>query len=197
MRELLTAISILIFTGCASSTKMPGMVAEKCGANSPVTMTDMESFGFLPNKGKVVVMRVLATWCPYCKDDLTRIGRKFKSGEWKPQDVQLYLMTYKNRRENHKSYLEFIRNTFPKFDIPLDAAQIVYVDKDFNQLVKTKNVAGKSIFEGWQGVPFALVFGKDGRLAFRGHFTQGPPTQDAHYATISRLAKESCPTAKP
>jgi hypothetical protein len=196
MRKLLMIISTFIFAGCASSTKMPGIVAEKCGATSPVMMSDMESFGFLPVKDKVIVMRVFATWCPYCKDDFTRIGQKFKSGEWNSQNVQLYLMTYKNRRENHKSYLEFIRNTFPKFDIPIDAAQIVYVNKDFTQLVKTKNIAGKLIFEGWQGLPFALVFGKDGRLVFRGHFTQGPPTQDAHYAMISRLTKETCEASR-
>lgn len=197
MRKLLTVVSIFIFTGCASPTKTPGMVAEKCGLSSPVTMNDMESFGFLPAKGKIVVMRVFATWCPYCKDDLIRIGQKFKSGEWRSQDVQLYLMSYKNRRETQKSYLAFIREAFPKFNIPLDAAQIVYVDKNYNQLIKAKNIGGKSIFEGWKGLPFALVFGKDGRLVFRGHFTQGPPTQDAHYAMISRLTKESCPAAKP
>ena len=195
MRKILISISLFIFAGCAS-TKMPGLVAEKCGAESPVTANDMESFGFLPVKNKVVVMRVFATWCPYCKDDLAHIGQKFKSGEWKPQDVQLYLMSYKSRRENHRTYLEFIRNTFPKFDIPIDAAQIVYVDKDFNELVKAKNIAGKPIFEGWQGVPFGLVFGKDGRLAFRGHFTQGPPAQDAHYAMITKFTKETCGPAR-
>lgn len=137
-------------------------------------------------------MRVFATWCPYCKDDLTAIGDGFKKGTWKPDDVQIYLMTYKNRRENRETYTTFIRDTFPKFGIPSGAAQIVYVDKDFAELSKMKSQTGKLMFEGWQGVPFGLVFGKDGRLAYRGHFTQGPKIQDAHYEFISRLSKENC-----
>ena len=183
--------SALIFASCVSS-KIPGMLAEKCGADSPVRAHDMSSFGFLPAKNKIIVMRVFATWCPYCKDDLKQIGELFKKGEWKPEDVQIYLMSYRNKRENHKTYLEFIRSTFSSFNIPLDAAQIVYVDKDYNELIKMKNIAGKTIFDGWQGLPYALVFGKDGRLVFRGHFTQGPSVQDAHYAFISKLLRENC-----
>lgn len=137
-------------------------------------------------------MRVFATWCPYCKDDLAAIGKRFKSGEWKAENVQLYLMTYKNKRENAQTYTAFIRDTFPQYGIPESAAQIVFVDKDFNELSKVKSASGKTMFEGWQGVPFGLVFGKDGRLAFRGHFTQGPPSQDAHYNFISGLSKENC-----
>lgn len=191
LRILTIMLPVLISTSCVSS-KIPGVIAEKCGSNSPVMASDMETFGFLPAKNKVVVMRVFATWCPYCKDDLKQIGELFKKGEWKPEDVQIYLMSYKNKRENHKTYLEFIRSTFPAFNIPLDAAQIVFVDKDYNELIKTKNISGKTIFEGWQGVPYGLVFGKDGRLVFRGHFTQGPSTQDAHYSFISKLTKETC-----
>lgn len=188
---LITMSSALISASCVSS-KIPGMLAEKCGADSPVRANDMASFGFLPAKNKIIVMRVFATWCPYCKDDLKQIGELFQKGDWKPEDVQIYLMSYKNKRENHKTYLEFIRSTFPAFNIPLDAAQIVYVDKDYNELIKMKNIAGKTIFDGWQGLPYALVFGKDGRLVFRGHFTQGPAAQDAHYAFITKLLKESC-----
>lgn len=184
--------AVLALTMSCASTKISGMVAERCGANSPVMASDMETFGFLPAKNKVIVMRVFATWCPYCKDDLKQIGELFKRGEWKPEDIQIYLMSYKNKRENHNTYLEFIRGTFPSFNIPLDAAQIVYVDKDYSELVKTKNIAGKTIFEGWQGVPYGLVYGKDGRLVFRGHFTQGPSAQDAHYAFITKLSKETC-----
>lgn len=189
---VITILSTLAFTVSCASTKIAGVVAEKCGSDSPVRSSDMETFGFLPAKNKIIVMRVFATWCPYCKDDLKQIGELFKKGTWKPEDVQIYLMSYKNKRENHDTYLEFIRSTFASFNIPVDAAQIVYVDKDFNELSKTKNIAGKVIFEGWQGVPYGLVFGKDGRLVFRGHFTQGPATQDAHYAFISKLTKETC-----
>ncbi len=179
-----------VLTACAS-TKPAGIMAEKCGP-TPIKLKDTEVFGFTPVKNKIVVMRVFATWCPYCKEDLATIGAKFKSGEWKTADVQIYLMSYKNRRENRETYTEFIRDTFPKFGIPSSAAQIVYVDKDYPQLAKMKSQTKKLMFEGWQGVPFGLVFGKDGRLAFRGHFTQGPSLLDAHYAFITQLTKETC-----
>jgi hypothetical protein len=55
-----------------------------------------------------------------------------------------------------------------------------------------KTASGEPLFTGWNGIPFGLVFGKDGRLAFRGHFTMNDVYEDAHYKFITDLQKETC-----
>lgn len=184
------ALFTLVAASCATTGTDKGVVRQ-CGP-TPVMAKDMETFGFTPPKGKILVTRVFSSWCPYCQEDLVEMGSRFKKGEWKPENVHLLLMMYKNRKENKNTYLSFIRDTFPNYGIPLSAAQIVYVDKDYAELIKMKSASKQVLFEGWQGVPFALIFGKDGRLAYRGHFTQSPPMQDRHYDLITGLAKENC-----
>ncbi len=176
--------------GCASSSKN-GAHPRGCAA-TPVKAKELEQFGFTIPKNKIAVMRIFATWCPYCKEDLAEIGKRFKSGEWTADNVQILLMTYSNRSEGKDTYDKFLRDTFPKTGIPATAAQVIYVTKDFKELAAVNGGDGKPLFEGWKGVPFALVFGKDGRLAFRGHFTNSPPITDAHYRLISEISKEEC-----
>jgi hypothetical protein len=72
------------------------------------------------------------------------------------------------------------------------AAQIVYVDRDYKELSAHLGADKKPLFNGWTGVPFSLVFGKDGRLAHRGHFTDSTIVQKAHYQLITDIAKEKC-----
>ena len=65
--------------------------------------------------------------------------------------------------------------------------------KIFPELSQKKNKSGATLFDGWRGVPFALVFGKDQRLAFRGHFTSSPENEEKHYKYIGQLQAETCP----
>lgn len=183
-------VALLFLVSCRTSPKRE-IQSERCGP-TPVMASEFKQFGLNPEPGKINVMRVFATWCPYCKEDLKSIGEKFKSGEWKPETVQLLLMAYRNRHENKTTLDTFVKKDFRNFDIPLEAVQIVYVDRDFKELGLVTAKDGQPLLSGWEGVPFALVFGKDGRLAFRGHFTQSPVHQKEHYSLITRLTSESC-----
>ncbi|HMN67495.1 MAG TPA: hypothetical protein PKC28_03055 [Bdellovibrionales bacterium] len=185
---LITALACL--TGCAS-TPIPGMVQRACG-KTPVNLSAMETLGFTPPKNKVVVMRIFATWCPYCKEDLAAIGQRFKRGQWTEDKVHILLLSYANKREGKDTYTEFITKTFGRYGIPASAAQIIFVDQSYKELMKIKGKDGKALFTTWKGVPFALLFGKDGRLVFRGHFTTSPQVTDGHYRLIGELVQETC-----
>lgn len=186
-------IVFLLLAACTTPKKETGVIAEKCGAQTAVRVKDVEAFGFTVPKNKVAVMRIFATWCPYCKEDLTELGGHFRNGDFTPETVQVLLMSYKNPKETKATYDKFLRDTFTKFGIPSAATQIVFIDKDYAELSKSKSATGAPVFTGWQGVPFGLVFAKDGRLAFRGHFTTSPQFQDGHYDFIKELVKEKCP----
>jgi thiol-disulfide isomerase/thioredoxin len=189
MRNILWLFMLL--TACSTAPKTID-VNEACGA-TPVMLSDFSRFGFKPPPpGKIVVMRVFATWCPFCKTDLGRIGALFQSGKWTPETVELYFLAYKNHGENKATFDMFVKDQFASFGIPAKAAQLVYIDEPYADLVKMKSASDQPLFTGWAGVPFALVFGKDGRMAYRGHFTMSDVTEDKHYKFISGLQKETC-----
>jgi hypothetical protein len=189
-RAFALTITILL-CACSSAPKETGMIAPTC-AKTPVQAKDLEQFGFKAQPGKIGVMRIFATWCPYCKEDLSEIGGHFRNGDYKAETVQVYLLAFKNSKESKGGFDQFVRKTFPLYGIPITSAQIVYVNKDFNALSQAKAASGAPLFTGWQGMPFGLIFGKDGRLAFRGHFTTSPQLQDNHYLFIKDLTKEAC-----
>jgi thiol-disulfide isomerase/thioredoxin len=192
MKFLILLLPFVFAIGCTSAPKDRGVVARTCGT-TPVKSTDLEAFGFSVPKNKVLVMRIFASWCPYCKEDLSEIGGHFRSGDFTPETVQVLLMSHKGSKENKATFDAFLRNSIPKFGIPSSAVQVVFVDKNHAELSKAKAASGDPMFTGWQGVPFGLIFGKDGRLAFRGHFTTSPQFQDGHYLFIKELTQETCP----
>ena len=192
MRILLIAMTALMVGGCATGSKLGDGAGRTCGATA-VNVKEMEAFGFTPPKGKVVVARVFATWCPYCKEDLDEIGKRFLNGTWSTNNVHVLLLTYRNRAESKASYDKFLREGLPKYGIPASAVQVVFADKDHKELSSALGADKKPLLPNWSGIPYGLVFGKDGRLAFRGHFTNSPPVQEAHYRLITDISKETCP----
>ena len=193
MGKLGMILMAAMLAACATPKKETGVLAATCGSNTPVQVADLAQFGFKPAAGKIGVMRIFATWCPYCKEDLSALGGLFAKGQFTPENTQVYLLAFKNSRETKAGFDQFVKKVFPSFGIPQTSAQIIYVDKNFEELSKAASATGAPMFTGWQGMPFGLVFGKDGRLAFRGHFTTSPQFQDNHYDFITGLTKESCP----
>lgn len=172
------------------------VLAPNC-ENTPVNVTDLEKFGFTTTPGKVVVARLFRISCPVCKEDLVRVGSYFQNGTWSKDKVQLYLIAYRKEGiENRKTFDTFMREELTQLGIPLEAVQVVYVDKDYYSLVKSKGSHGDLLFDGWRAVPFGLVFGRDGRLAYRGQFTISPGAEDQHYRFVTQLQNENCIAVK-
>ena len=193
--KILTALLSLV-SACATTPPPSGVLAKTCAA-TPIRESDVTQFGFNPAPGQIVVMRVFATWCPFCKTDVGRMATLYKTGDWSPTKVKLFLMAYKNRREDQKSFEEFRNERLPAYQFPQDAVQLVYVNQSFEELKKAKSAKGPELFSGWQGVPFGLVFGQDGRLAYRGHFTTSDLAEDEHYKFITQIQNENCSPPPP
>lgn len=122
-----------------------------------------------------------------------RIGQLFRDGSWKPETVQLLLIGYRKEGvEDRSTFDTFVREDLPQFGIPPEAVQMVYLDKTYYELIKSKNSKGKPVFETWRAVPFGMIFGKDGRLAYRGHFSESPITQEEQYRFVTDLQSEVC-----
>jgi len=196
LRFLTSCLIALTLSSCATARKSDTL-PDRCG-RTPVNLNDLERFGFQPSGRKTVIVRLFRGSCPFCKEDLQRLGEMFKQKEWNPVDVQIFLIAYfKEGVENRQSFDKFVREQFSSFQIPLEATQIIYIDKTYQELVRTTNAAGKTLFEGWRAVPYGMIFASDGRLAYRGHFTQTQASQQAQYKLISKLQKETCPPPSP
>lgn len=189
MRKYLLLFTLLL-TACAHNPST-GILAPNC-AKTPIQVNDLAALGFKPTAGKIVVLRVFATWCPFCKSDLTRMGELFRKGTWQPQDVEILLLAYHNHNEDQNSFAQFSQGAFPTYGLPKEVVQMIYIDQPYSELVKRKTATGQELLNGWSGVPYALVFGKDGRLAFRGHFTMSDGYQENHYKFITGLTREKC-----
>jgi hypothetical protein len=188
----IVAAALMAF-GCASNPAPPsGIVASKCGESSVVRASDLQTFGFHPSAGKIHVFRIFASWCPFCENDLARMGQQFANGKWSAANVEVLLLAYHNRREDRQSFEKFKNGELKTLGIPSKGLQIQFVDQDYEHLKQSLNSSGHLLFKGWRGIPFGLVFGKDGRLVFRGHFTISDSFEDGHYEMITRLQKESC-----
>lgn len=184
----------LFIAGCTSTSKTDDtVIARQCGP-TPITSADLIRFNVTPKPDRVVIVRMIRSSCPYCKEDLQQIALMLKTGQWNAEKIQLVLMAYKKPGvESRKTFDEFVRDLGAS-GFPIETADLVYLDKTYQALLKIEGKAGTPILEGWKAVPFGLVFGKDGRLAYRGQFTMTNARQNQHYDLIGDLIKESCPS---
>jgi hypothetical protein len=190
LRNLIVAAFAVLFVGCSSPPKT-GVLAAQCQATA-VRESDMEVFGFKSVPGKIVVLRLFATWCPFCKTDLNKIALEFKTKRWTAENVNLFLLAYQNHSETRETLAAFVKDKLAAFGIPREAVQVQFLDKPYAEAKELRSASGEPLFTGWKGIPYSLIFGKDGRLAFRGHFTLDDIYEQNHYRFVTELQKESC-----
>lgn len=185
-------LSLCLTLAACTSAKKTAAFNASCGPTPVMAEDILSQFGLTPPPEKILVTRIFGTWCPYCKADLRRMSELFAKGEWRAEDIHVLLIAYKNHSENKATFDKFVRDVLPTYAFPKGTIELVYKDEAYPQLTKLTNKNGKPLFEGWRGVPFAMVFGKDQRLVFRGHFTTSPDSEDQHYKHIRQLQTEIC-----
>lgn len=194
MNRCLYLSFLLALSACASRPKTEPVINRTC-EKTPIMQSDLTGFNITPAPGKVTVLRIIRSSCPYCKEDLEQIGLMLKTQRWKTEQMQVILVAYRKEGvENRQTFDAFVRELAGK-GFPIESVQIVYLDKTYPALLKSKTASGELIFEDWKAVPYSLVFAKNGRLAYRGHFTMNHASQDAHYDFLTDLQTESCPPA--
>lgn len=182
-----------LLCGCASTKAKNTQFFNRACTPTPVQVGDLAQFNIAPAPGKVSVVRVLRSACPACKEDLQQIGLMFKTGKWKAVDLQLVLVSYRKEGiETKETFDTFVRGELVPLGFPIESAQIVFLDATYNDLLKAKAKSGDKMFPDWKAVPYSLVFAKDGRLAYRGHFTLVASQQDRHYDFVTELQNEAC-----
>lgn len=141
---------------------------------------------------KVRVIRLMATWCPYCKNDLKNLNDRFANGTYKKDKVQVHMITYDNRREKLNTVQTFMKKA-PKEYAPLNTEQfnVSFWDKTFNDISPMKSNNGLALFPGWSGVPFGVVIDCQDRVIFQGHFTESPEKELEQYKLIEK-AQATC-----
>lgn len=144
------------------------------------------------NEKKIRVIRLMATWCPYCKNDLKNMNQRFENGTFKKDKIQVHMITYDNKREKLNTVQAFMKKA-PKEYAPLNTEQmsVSFWDKNFNGISSLKDAAGNALFPGWAGVPFGIVIDCQDRVIFQGHFTESPEKENEHYEMIAK-AQATC-----
>jgi hypothetical protein len=190
---------ILVVTGCGSTPKKSVQTYNRDCAPTAVQAKDMARFNVTPVPGKVMVVRFMRSACPYCREDLQQAGLMFKIGKWDADKINLILIAYKKEGvETRQTFDTFVRTELAKTSFPIEKAQIIFLDRTYPELLVSKNENGELILSDWKAVPYSLVFAKDGRLAYRGHFTMIPSQQHSHYDFITSMQDEKCePKAAP
>lgn len=198
MRAILTTLFCsALLLACGSTPKPVQVYNRECSA-TPVQASDLAQFNITPTPGKVMVVRIVRSVCPTCKEDLQQVGMLFSTKKWSSENIQLVLVAYKKEGiETKQTFDTYVRAELAKVGFPIEAAQIVFLDKTYPQLLQTKSKSGELMFPEWKAVPYSLVFGKDGRLAYRGQFTVIASQQDLHYDFITKLQSETCAPGLP
>ncbi len=147
-------------------------------------------------RGKVVVLRLMGTWCPYCKSDLLEISQRFLKQK-ESSEVELVLIANSSRRETEASVSAFRSKGSMQWGLHPDQFHFWFVGSSENpeltgvqRLAQTTDKNGALLFPEYKGVPYGLVFDKKGKLRFRGLFTSSPESISAHYSSIEALVKD-------
>ncbi len=141
---------------------------------------------------KVHVIRLMATWCPYCKNDLKHINERFANGTFQKDKVKVHMLTYDNRKEKLNTVQSFMKKA-PKEYAPLNTEQfsVSFWDKTYNDISMMKDANGLPLFPAWAGVPFGVVIDCQDRVIFQGHFTESPEREAEQYEMIQK-AQATC-----
>jgi hypothetical protein len=194
MRLLLAVVVVVLFAGCSSKPVTPVQNYHRRCEPTPITVQDLKNFNITPMPGKVMVVRFLRSACPFCQEDLQQLGLMYKIGKLNLDQVKLALIAYKKEGvESRETFETFVRSELAKTSFPLEKVQIVFLDRTHPELLTAKSESGDLLLADWKAVPYSLIFAKDGRLAYRGHFSMIPSQQHNHYDFITFLQNEKCP----
>lgn len=156
-----------------------------------VPQGDAATFDLKSKKGKVVVMRLFATWCPYCKEDLKVIEDTMKS-LIDEDKIDVTLVVFKSRKETDETLKNFMAVGAQELGLRPASYDWVYSDVQTPAMKEVKDKKGHLLFPNYQGVPYALVFDSKGQLRYRGNFTESKETRKKHYEMIAALSKNQC-----
>ena len=151
----------------------------------------ISGFSLDSHKNKVTVVRLFATWCPYCKKDLQELNSKF-TPLMKDKKLDVVLVSFFSRRENPETIELFMKNGAKELGVEKENFTWLHSNLKTPDVKALEAKKGEKLFPGMEGVPYGMVFDGKGRLRFQGHFTGEEAVQAKHYEMIESLASGKC-----
>ncbi|HEX4949278.1 MAG TPA: TlpA disulfide reductase family protein [Blastocatellia bacterium] len=142
---LLTFFGIKVIQGRAEVKA--GQFPKPSVARQPFTSTNGQRFILESQRGKVVVVQFLGTWCGVSKRQVQSINQLVTDNQ--SSDLQVMGMSVKDPRSNSQAVRQFIADQKVNYPIVSEVD-----DKYFVDFVDSTNVS----------VPQTLIYGRDGRL---------------------------------
>lgn len=146
MKKLIIPI-VLLLSFTVNLQAQDNSTLVKTGQQVPaftVKMFDGSTINIQDLKGKVVLLNFWATWCPPCRQELTRVQKDIID-RFKGQDFVFLPISRQEKYETVKAFRERTGYTFP---MGLDTDRKVY-----------------SLFAK-ETIPRNFVIGKDGKIVF-------------------------------
>ncbi len=135
------------------------------------------------------VVRIVGTWCPYCKQDMTELHHRFLQSP--NTALRVVFIAYKSQRESPESLSKFMDSVQSHWGVNPDSFELYYFTgkqaSAFKSLQTLTDKTDQILFPGLRGVPYGLVFDSKGLLRMRGHFTGSKTESDEHYGHIRSL----------
>ena len=142
---LLTCLSLKVIQGRAEVKA--GQMPKTTVARQTFTATNGQRFSLEANRGKVVVLQFLGTWCGVSKRQVQSVNKFLENGQ--SGDLQVMGMSVKDPRSNSQAVKQFISDQKIGYPVVSEVE-----DKYFVNFVDSTNVS----------VPQTLIYGRDGRL---------------------------------
>ena len=146
MKKLIIPI-LLLFSFSVSLRAQDNSTLVKTGQEVPaftVKMFDGSTVNIRDLKGKVVLLNFWATWCPPCRQELTRVQKDIID-RFKGKD---FVFLPISRQEKYETVKAFREQTGYSFPMGLDTDRKVY-----------------SLF-ATESIPRNFLIGKDGKIVF-------------------------------
>lgn len=147
--------------------------------------------------GKVVILRLVGTWCPFCKGDMVELSKRYLATD-KRSRVEVVVVAPSSSRETEASIRRFVAESAQSLGVAVAHMNFWFVPSQidrnlngFRVLVETTDSSGNPLFPNVTGVPYSMVYDKRGQLRLRGTFTRSAELTAAHYSAIDSMI-EGC-----
>ena len=115
-------LTLALLTSAALATELSPVAEGQEASDFEVTLTDGTTFKLSDQRGKAVLVNLWATWCPPCRQELTRVQKDIID-RFAGRNFVFLPISRGEKREDVAAFREKMGYTFP---MGLDPSQAIY-----------------------------------------------------------------------
>ena len=115
-------LTLALLTSAALATQLSPVAEGQEASDFEVTLTDGTTFKLSDQRGKAVLVNLWATWCPPCRQELTRVQKDIID-RFAGRNFVFLPISRGEKREDVAAFREKTGYTFP---MGLDPSQAIY-----------------------------------------------------------------------